>query len=179
MISFVALVLAGGLSVVGIVKFSDSLNKNVLPSVGSYKFQASLDTIPSSNLEWISKQALIPKAILKKMIQTTSVTGKITEIKLATGKLSGLKEYYTGEEKGYHAYEGYIRLRPLQDGKVVTIYFSPKSMSIMRLVDDSGKTMRFGDLTVEDAIEIEESVDLAVSNIDDENVLSLIIKKVN
>lgn len=168
----------GGISMVVITKFVDS-NKTVPVSLDSYKFQASSYTIPSSNLEWLSKEVVIPKDVLKKMILATTVTGKIADSKLLSGRLSGFSEYYTGSEKGYYAYEGYIRLKPLDDGKVKSFYFSSKRMNIMRVIDKSGKKINFDDLKIGEVVEIEETVDLAILNIDDKNVISLTVAKVD
>lgn len=177
-IGFTVLILVGGLSVIAIAKFVDS-NRVVPVSVNSYTLQPSAVTIPSSNLEWLSKAALVPKDVLKKMILATTVTGKIADSKLLSGRLSGFSEYYTGGEKGYYAYEGYIRLKPLDDGKVKNFYFSSKRMNIMRVIDKSGEKINFDDLKIGEVVEIEETVDLAILNIDDKNVISLTVTKVD
>lgn len=138
--------------------------------------QASENTIPASNLEWLENEVLIPITILKKMLYSSVVAGKVVEIKRESGKLSGLKDYYAGPEKGYYVYQGLIRLKSSQDGYGETFYFSPREMNIMKVTDAAGNEISFDDLKTGSMIEIEETVDLAVSNIDDQNVIALTIK---
>lgn len=137
---------------------------------------ASEDTIPASNLEWLANEALVPTTVLKKMLHITSVGGEVVEIKRESGKLPGLTDYYTGPEKGFYAYDGFIRIKPAPDENAESFYFSPKRVEIMKITDASGKKIGFDDLKLGSTIEMEETVDLAVSNIDDQNVISLTIK---
>jgi len=185
-ISLVAAVFAAGFLILAIMRFRE-FKKDVssvsLQSVAalptptdSYNFQASADTIPASNLEWLANEVVAPKTVLKRMIHTTAVGGEITEIKRQSGKLPGLKDYYTGPEKGYYTYGGFVRLKPLGEGKVESFYFSPKRMEVMETTDSTGQKIAFDDLSIGSIVEIEETVDLAVSNINDQNVISLTIK---
>lgn len=147
---------------------SESTSANILA--------ASEDTIPASNLEWLANEALVPTTVLKKMLHTTTVGGEVVEVKREEGKLPGLRDYYTGTEKGFYAYGGLIKIKPAQTEAAETFYFSPRRMEIMEVTDAAGKKIKFDDLKTGMMIEMEETVDLAISNIDDQNVISLTIK---
>ena len=185
-ISLVAAVFAAGFLILATMRFREfKKNASSVPSqsvsaipapADSYNFQASADTIPASNLEWLANEVPVPITVLRRMIHTTAVGGEITEIKRESGKLPGLKDYYTGPEIGYYAYGGLVRLKPPGEGKIESFYFSPKRMEVMGVTDLLGKKIAFDDLSIGSIVEIEETVDLAVSNINDQNVISLTIK---
>lgn len=169
-VSIIAVVFAAGFLILATVRLQE-IKKTVLPVN-----QSTNNTIPASNLEWLANETLVPRTLLKKIVYTTVVAGEITEIKRGPGRLSGFKDYYTGPEKGYYVYGGYIRLKPVGGGKGEIYYFSPRIMEIMGITDFYGKKISFDELTIGSMVEIEETADLVVSNINDQNVISLAIK---
>lgn len=175
-VSLAAAVFAGGFLILATTRLREFKKATLSTPANSYNFQATADTIPASNLEWLANEVLAPKTVLKRMVHITAVAGEITEIKRESGKLPGLKDYYTGPEKGYYSYGGYVRLKPLGEGNIESFYFSPKRMEVMGVTDLLGKKIAFDDLVIGAVIEVEETVDLAVSNINDGNVISLTIK---
>lgn len=185
--SLAAVVFAAGFLVLATVRLTE-FKKNIptvsfsTPSVAEQVAEnilvASENTIPASNLEWLANEALVPAAMLKKMLHTTTVGGEMVEVKREEGKLPGLRDYYTGTERGFYKYGGWVKIKPLQSEGEEIFYFSPKRMEIMEVTDAAGKKIKFDDLKTGMAIEMEETLDLAISNIDDQNVISVTIKVV-
>lgn len=132
--------------------------------------------IPKSNQEWLLYMSKLKKGLLEKYIITTTIKGEIVDISDKLGKIGGLSDYYTGE-KGYYVYGGKFRLK--NQGLYNTIFFSQKRMEIMKVFKKTSEgyiEKKFNDIKAGDNIEIEESLDLAISNINDGNVFHLIIK---
>ena len=101
----------------------------------------------------------------------------MVEINAEPGRMEGLKDYYT-EEKGYYYYYGKIKLQA-ENRLSNTFHFSKKRMELMKvyLMTDKGPVVNsFANIKINNYVEIEESVDLAISNIDDKNVLYLVVR---
>lgn len=134
-------------------------------------------SLPESNREWFEHISRVKKDVLKSLIVKMTVVGEVADISGKSGKLGGLEDYYVGE-KGYYHYEGLIRLKT-ESGDSNTVYFSKRRMEILKVYEVSERGVvekRFSDIKVGDKIEIEEAVELAISNINDANVLSLTIR---
>lgn len=130
-----------------------------------------------SHLEWLNNVKIYQKNILKQLTVTSIVKGQVVEVSREKGKLSGLKYYYTGEA-GYYVYHGSVKLTSEEDTEN-TLYFSEKRMKVIKIYEYSSQGInerKFEDIKVGDIVEVEESVDLALPNINDENVLYLTIK---
>ncbi len=131
-----------------------------------------------SNLEWVvANIGLIPEEQLKHSIIATAVTGTVVSSSQEPGSLPiSAKHYYVGEP-GYYDYTGKIVLAGLS-GETKTYYFSPRRMETMEVyVVENGRQVpaTFEEIATEDRVEIEETVDLAQSNIDDDNLISLTV----
>lgn len=130
--------------------------------------------VPASGRDWLENVTGTSEGVLTRMLVTTTVAGKITDINQDRGKFPIEGDYYTGEP-GYYTYAGQLKLVS-ENGMGERFYLSPRRMELVKVFNRAGKEIGFGDLEAGDTVEMEETVDLAVPNQDDANVLSLTIK---
>lgn len=130
--------------------------------------------ISDSGRDWLENVVGTSKEIMTKMLVATTVSGKITDINQERGKFPIEGNYYTGEP-GYYTYAGQLKLAS-ENGVGERFYLSPRRMELVKVFNRAGEEIGFGDLEAGDTVEMEETVDLAVPNQDDANVLSLTIK---
>lgn len=171
-ISLVIILAAVSLVAVGLWRAGQSLTQSLNQSKLNGK-----SVMPDSNVEWLLNELLLlPNDELKSLIVTTTVFGKVKEAARENGKTGGLKDYYVGEP-GFYVYEGKISF-DRADGTPSIYYFSPRRMKLMNIFrrTEAGKEIiRFEDIKPGDTVEIEESVDLSVPNLNDANVKSLTV----
>lgn len=130
--------------------------------------------ISASGRDWLENMVGTSKEVMTKMLVATTVSGKITDINQDRGKFPIEGNYYTGEP-GYYTYAGQLKLVS-ENGMGERFYLSPRRMELVKVFNPGGEEISFDDLQVGDTVEMEETVDLAVPNQDDANVLSLTIK---
>lgn len=134
--------------------------------------------IPMSNWEWLGAISANTRGFLDKFIATSTFSGKVVEVSENPGKEKLKASYYYVGERGYYAYNGKISLES-ENGKVQPFLFSPRRIKDAKVVEvtESGELPReFKDIKVGQSIEIEEAVDLALPNVNDENLVSLTIR---
>lgn len=130
--------------------------------------------ISDSGRDWLENVVGTSKEVMTKMLVATTVSGNITDINQERGKFPIEGSYYTGEP-GYYAYAGQLKLVS-ENGMGERFYLSPRRMELVKVFNADNEEISFGDLEVGDAVEMEETVDLAIPNQDDINVLSLTIR---
>lgn len=130
--------------------------------------------ISDSGRDWLENVTGTSEGVLTRMLVTTTVAGKITDINRKEGKFPIEGSYYTGEP-GYYTYAGQLKLVS-ENGVGERFYLSPRRMELVKVFNADNEEISFGDLEVGDAVEMEETVDLAIPNQDDANVLFLTIK---
>lgn len=131
-------------------------------------------TFDKSNFEWLTNIGLTQKGFIKSSIIATTLKGTVEAINVTDGSLKiSSRHYYVGRS-GYYDYAGTITLKT-DDGKVRTFYFSPTRMANMKVFKESS-LRKLTDIKAGDKVEITETVDLAVSNINDANFLSLDVR---
>ena len=149
--------------------------KNILPI--PQESRSPRPAISDSGRDWLENVTGTSEGVLTRMLITTTVAGRITDINRKEGKFPIEGSYYTGEP-GFYTYAGQLKLiNP--NGLGERFYLSPRRMELVKVFNARGGEISFDDLKVGDAVEMEETVDLAVPNQNDANVLSLIIKAVN
>lgn len=130
--------------------------------------------ISASGRDWLENVTGTSEGVLTRMLVTTTVAGKITDINRKEGKFPIEGSYYTGEP-GYYAYAGQLKLVS-ENGTGERFYLSPRRMELVKVFNADNEEISFDDLQVGDTVEMEETVNLAVPNQDDANVLSLTIR---
>jgi len=134
---------------------------------------------PKSNLEWVSANiGLTPKEFMKQSLIATTVVGKVAEAKKESGSMPIASKYYFVGNPGLYAYESTIGLTDV-NGEAKTFYFSPKRtqmMKVVRVVKGREIPATFADIKTGSRVEVTETVDLAQSNINDANLVSLIVR---
>ena len=130
--------------------------------------------ISASGRDWLENVTGTSESVLTRMLVTTAVAGKITDINREEGKFPIEGSYYTGEP-GFYTYAGQLKLVS-RDGLGERFYLSPRRMELIKVFNADGREIDFDDLEVGDMVEMEETVDLAVPNQNDANVLSLTIR---
>lgn len=130
--------------------------------------------ISDSGRDWLENVTGTSEGVLTRMLVTTTVAGKITDINRKEGKFAIEGSYYTGEP-GFYTYAGQLKLVSA-NGLGERFYLSPRRMELVKVFNRAGEEIGFGDLEVGDTVEMEETVDLATPNQNDTNVLSLTIK---
>lgn len=130
--------------------------------------------VSASGRDWLENVVGTSEEVMTKMLVVTSVSGKITDINQERGKFPIEGNYYTGEP-GYYTYAGQLKLVS-GNGVGERFYLSPRRMELVKVFNRAGEEIGFGDLEPGDTVEMEETVDLAVPNQDDANVLFLTIK---
>ena len=132
-----------------------------------------------SNLEWVTANiGLTPKEFMKQSLIATTAQGTVTEASQTQGSLNVLSKHYYVGNPGTYAYNGSISLTG-PDTMTKTFYFSPKRMEMMKVYRVSGARMTpvsFSDIQSGKSAEIEETVDLTKPNINDENLVSLVVR---
>lgn len=135
--------------------------------------------VPKSNYEWFhASVGSLPEGLVQSSIIATTVQGEIAELTQDGDRVRIRSKYYYVGDPGFYEYAGRITLRQ-EDGSTTPLLFSPKRMETMRVVRAAGSReipMSFSDLKVGDRVEITETVDLARSNINDENLVSLTVR---
>lgn len=129
--------------------------------------------ISASGRDWLENVTGTSEGVLTRMLVTTTVAGKITDISRKEGKFPIEGSYYTGEP-GFYTYAGQLKLISA-NGLAERFYLSPRRMELVKVFNADNEKISFGDLEIGDTVEMEETVDLAVPNQDDANVLSLTI----
>ena len=130
--------------------------------------------ISASGRDWLENVVGTSEEVMTKMLVTTTVFGKITDINQEKGKFPISGSYYTGEP-GFYTYAGQLKLVS-ENGPAERFYLSPRRMELVKVFNPEGEEIEFDDLQAGDEIEIEETVDLAIPNQNDANVLSLTIR---
>lgn len=121
--------------------------------------------IPDTNVKWFMNKTKAIKDIMTKAAMTYTIEGEVTAISQTPGNVAG---------DDYHYLRSLIVKNKNNEENI--IYFSPRRTSIMRVIKNHGGTysnMSYNDITVGAYIEIEESVDLLMPNLEDQNVLFL------
>ncbi len=130
--------------------------------------------ISASGRDWLENVTGTSEGVLTRMLVTTAVAGEITDINREEGKFPIEGSYYTGEA-GFYAYAGQLKLIGGNElGE--RFYLSPRRMELVKVFNPGGDEISFDDLRAGDTVEMEETVDLAIPNQNDANVLSLIIR---
>lgn len=129
--------------------------------------------ISASGRDWLENVTGTSEGVLTRMLVTTTVAGKITDINRKEGKFPIEGSYYTGEP-GFYTYAGQLKLVS-ENGVGERFYLSPRRMELVKVFNADNEEISFGDLEIGDTVEMEETVDLAVPNQNDANVLSLTI----
>jgi hypothetical protein len=165
-------VLLGGIILISF--FYLPVDRTNIGSVNSFPTPSS-DAIPKSNIEWLTTRQRFDKGMLKNFKVEYTIQGKLVSVEEETGKIEGLEDYYVGEE-GKYVYGAKLTLDHLGNRK--TIYFSNKRLSIIKLYKYDKLLNKYISIQLKELmpgkkIEVTEVVDLAISNINDENVLSL------
>lgn len=136
-------------------------------------------TFPKSNLEWITATiGLAPKGFTQSSIVTTTVAGTVTEQNEATGAIDIASRHYYVGTPGKYQYSGSLGLTSADD-VTRTFFFSPRRMqevSVFTVRNGKQTPINFADIKPGDQVEVEESVDLSRSNINDQNLISLTIR---
>ena len=131
-------------------------------------------TFAKSNFEWLTNIGLTQKSFIKSSIIATTLKGTVEAVSDTDGSLQiSSRHYYVGRS-GYYDYAAAITLKT-DDGNVRTFYFSPRRMANMKVFKESS-LRKLTDIKAGDKVEIIETVDLAVPNINDANLISLIVK---
>lgn len=134
---------------------------------------------PKSNLEWLAANVgMTPKSFMKSSLLTTTVTGKVGGTSGEHGSLPIVARYYYVGTPGTYEYDGAITLSD-PEGESRSIYFSPKRMKEMKVFAvRSGKLApsEFAAIEAGDTVEIEETVDLSRSNINDDNLIGITVR---
>lgn len=130
--------------------------------------------ISASGRDWLENVTGTSKQVMTKMLVATTVSGKITDISQERGKFPIKGSYYTGEP-GFYTYAGRLKLVS-PNGTGERFYLSARRMELVKVFNQAGEEIGFGDLEPGDNVEMEETVDLATPNQNDANVLSLTIK---
>jgi hypothetical protein len=134
---------------------------------------------PKSNIEWLTANiAMTPKSHTKSSVISTTIHGKIADTSLASGEIAILSRHYFVGTPGTYTYDSALTLNDKQ-GVSRTFYFSPKRTSMMKVVrvqNNRETPATFADIKTGDMVEVEETVELTKSNINDENLLSLTVR---
>lgn len=138
---------------------------------------SSRPAISASGRDWLENVTGTSEGVLTRMLVTTTVSGKISNINREKGKFPIEGSYYTGEP-GFYTYAGQLKLIAA-NGLAERFYLSPRRMELIKVLNADGGEIKFDDLKVGDTVEMEETVDLTIPNQNDANVLSLVIKTIN
>jgi hypothetical protein len=127
--------------------------------------------------EWLMYHIFEGKNYLRELIVTTIVEGKVVDVDLTGGEISGLRYYQVGELEGTYEYLIKIRLASKEYPEQETNYFfSPRRVELAKLYNEQGEEINFEQIEPGSSIRIEETVDLMSTNRDDANVKSLLIR---
>lgn len=131
-------------------------------------------TFAKSNFEWLTYIGLTNKEFIKSSLISTTLTGTVVTTDTTPGKLPiEAKEYFVGE-KGFYQYGSTITIKT-ESGLERTFYFSPQRTKAMKVMKGN-VVKKFNDIVPGTKIEITETVDLAVPNPNDANLVSLTVK---
>ncbi len=130
--------------------------------------------VSASGRDWLENVIGTSEGVLTRMLVTTTVVGEIADANRKQGKMPIEGSYYTGEP-GFYTYAGQLKLTA-GSGMKESFYLSPRRMELVKVFNAGNEEISFDDLKTGDAVEMEETVDLAAPNQDDANVLSLIIR---
>lgn len=147
-------------------------------SINNIKTSNKISVFSASNLEWLNLYSKLTKGSLNEFITTWKSEGIVDQISDQPGEKSGFKDYYTGQKKGFFHYAGKLSLI-YKNNRKIEWALSDRRMKLLKVykMSPSGPVEQsFQDIKRGDRVEIEESVDLTVSNINDENVRYLIIR---
>lgn len=154
-------------------KLATTNNENISASTNN-----KTSVFPASNIEWFNLYSKLSAGGLNEFVITWKTQGTVNQISDKPGDKPGFNDYYTGDKKGYFHYSGKITLA-YTNNKKIEWALSDRRMQLLKVYDitPSGPVEKtFQDIKVGDNIEIEESVDLSISNINDENVRYLVIR---
>lgn len=132
-----------------------------------------------SSLEWVAATiGLTPKSHLKHSIVRTAVMGVVVAKTSTLNSLPILSRHYYVGAPGTYEFAGSLTLTSAV-GETKVYHFSPRRMEFMKVFSLlRGKEMpaKFADITANNVVEIEETVDLAQSNVNDENLISITVR---
>jgi hypothetical protein len=131
-------------------------------------------TFAKSNFEWLTYIGLTNREFIKSSLISTTLTGTVVSAEATPGKLPiEAKEYFVGE-KGFYQYGSTITIKT-DSGLERTFYFSPQRTKAMKIMKGN-VNKKFTDVVPGSKVEITETVDLAVPNPNDANLVSLTVK---
>lgn len=135
-------------------------------------------TLPPATLEWFLTYGGMNSSLLNSAKMTYSVKGTVISVTEAENDLPLQSNYYyTGTPGSFH-HVIQIKLRD-NTGTIETYLFSPKRKEVLRVVEVQGEreiSKTLADIETGDVIEIEESVDLRISAVEDAHVTDLVVR---
>jgi hypothetical protein len=162
-----------------VAKDKDSTPSNPEYIGGLVESMPEAGAISKSNMEWfLVSVASLPQELVKESLITTTVSGTVEKVDTSSGKANILSKYYYVGEPGVYEYGGALTLQT-ENGQSTPLLFSHQRMEkleVIRVVNGVETVIGFEDLEEGDVVEVSETNDLAINNIDDANVLSVVIR---
>lgn len=157
----------------------DAPKSTLADSVELLPLVSSLD---KSNLEWLLTSVVsAPKQFVESIISTATLKGKVVEVVTQSGSAPiTAKHYYVGR-LGFYDYKVKIILED-GNGQMLPVLLSPQRVSLMKVIkmtNNGEQNSNITDIKPGDIVHISEEVDLHTSNINDQNVKSVLVKVVS